>query len=797
MRKRTSYFRNLDRSRALLLSIPFGVAAFAAQDLRAVDHNVTDLATLRAAVNTVNASSTNDRILIAAGTITLTGAALDNANASGDLDITKAVGDLEIIGAGTTTTIIDGGSVDRVLHMLNTISGTVTIRNLTIRNGLATDDGSTVNSALGGGILQQGGTLVLEGVRLFQNVARGESGDPGADGVISVPNGGNGGAAAPASGGGLYAAGGARTITNCNFTSNTAEGGAGGLGGAGFGTGTGVGGVGGNGGNGGEAVGGAVYSTGGMLSVSGTYFESNTARGGVGGEGGLGGTSLNAAGYAGGTGGSGGQAFGGGIYYNGATPLSIVDSGFDSNWADGGDGGNGGSCQTVSNNGGQGGNGGQGAAAGGGSLLIIGNGASIVDGDIRSSYASGGNGGAGGDGGEAPNAGAPGLGGNGATGSGGAIQLTVGGLTINRTAIIDCIASGGSGGQGGNARMGAGAGFGVAGGHGGFSDLARGGAISHQSTGALQVLSSTIAYCIARGGAGGNGGNGSGGLTSAGFGGQGRPGSQAWGGALYQIVGTAEFINSTIALNQALGGNGGTGGNAGNTPSVGAPGGDGGNAGTTYGGGISLPGGTLTISNSTVANNTADGGIPGAGGAGGLGAPAGAPGAAGAAAVPTVGGGVYVDSGALTVVSSIVANNAAVTGPDLFCVGANVNNSLVEDPTDAIFTGTGNLNVDPLLGPLQNNGGPTITMAIAGNSPARNTGSNPLSLTTDQRGQARDDGNGVDMGAYERQPNTSGGGGKKKKNEDCSTGTGTGGWSLLAALGSLFALVLRRRRQAE
>lgn len=795
MRQRASYFRNLDRSRALLLSIPFGVAAFTAQNLHAVDHNVTDLATLRAAVDAVNASSTNDRILIAAGTITLTGAALDNANASGDLDITKANGDLEIIGAGMTTTILDGGGIDRVLHILNTTSGTITIRNLTIRNGLATDDGTATPASLGGGILQQGGSLVLEGVRVAQNVAQGEIGAPGIDGNISVPNGGAGDTGGAASGGGLYATAGGRTITNCEFLENVAQGGTGGVGGAGFGSGTGVGGVGGNAGNGGEAVGGAIYSTGGVLSISGTYFESNSALGGNGGTGGIGGTSLTAAGYAGGNGGSGGQAFGGGIYFNGATPVSIVDSGFDSNLAQGGNGGAGGSGQAVNNTGGLGGNGGQGAAGGGGSLVIIGNGASIVDGDLRSSYAVGGSGGAGGNGGNAPNPGAAGNGGNGAMGSGAAVMLTVGGLSISRTAVIDCIARGGGGGNGGNAGIGAGAVIGAVGGHGGFASEARGGAISHNSTGDLEVLSSTIAYCRAIGGAGGNGGNGSGGTMSAGTGGQGRGGSQAWGGALYQISGTSDITNSTIANNEATGGDGGDGGNAGDTVSVGAPGGDAGNAGITYGGGISLPGGTLTISNSTVAGNVAQYGVPGSGGAGGAGAPAGAAGMNGITVGSNFGGGVYVDSGALTVVSSIVANNTANTGPDMFCTAATVNNSIVEDTSDAIFTGTGNLNVDPLLGPLQFNGGPTITMAIASNSPARNTGSNPLSLTTDQRGQARDDGNGVDMGAYERQPNTSSGGGKKKKkDEGCSTGTGNGGWSLLAALGSLAALVWRRKR---
>jgi len=71
-------------------------------------------------------------------------------------------------------------------------------------------------------------------------------------------------------------------------------------------------------------------------------------------------------------------------------------------------------------------------------------------------------------------------------------------------------------------------------------------------------------------------------------------------------------------------------------------------------------------------------------------------------------------------------------------------------------------NADPKLGQLQNNGGPTQTMAVPLESPAIDAG-NPSGcrdahgnlLTTDQRGQPRPDKDtqsfGCDMGAYERQ----------------------------------------------
>ncbi len=59
---------------------------------------------------------------------------------------------------------------------------------------------------------------------------------------------------------------------------------------------------------------------------------------------------------------------------------------------------------------------------------------------------------------------------------------------------------------------------------------------------------------------------------------------------------------------------------------------------------------------------------------------------------------------------------------------------------------------NPLLGPLQDNGGLTLTHALLADSPALNAGLNAdaAAFTTDQRGFARISGGQVDIGAVEK-----------------------------------------------
>ena len=137
-----------------------------------------------------------------------------------------------------------------------------------------------------------------------------------------------------------------------------------------------------------------------------------------------------------------------------------------------------------------------------------------------------------------------------------------------------------------------------------------------------------------------------------------------------------------------------------------------------------------------------------------------------------------------TLINSTIASNGCFVGADgvankndlatavlnmtntiIFELGVNYDNFLIFDHVGGHlginshnFVGRGEipsaLTGDPLLGPLQNNGGPTATCAVLFGSPAIDAGddsvlSGPLNLTTDQRGFPRKSCAHVDIGAYE------------------------------------------------
>ena len=247
-----------------------------------------------------------------------------------------------------------------------------------------------------------------------------------------------------------------------------------------------------------------------------------------------------------------------------------------------------------------------------------------------------------------------------------------------------------------------------------------GGGISNEGT--LTIVNSTISN------------------NSAGF----------YGGGISNDVGTLTIVNSTISNNSA----------------------------DLDGGGISNYIGTLTVNNSTISNNSADNGggifnsdfltlsstliisnstISGN-------------------SADLYGGGIR-NSATLTMSNSTISGNSAViNGGGIFNSDSiNINNSIIANSLSGgncsspitsngynldsdgtcNLTGTGDIsNQDPLLGPLQDNGGPStssgqapFTHALLSGSPAINAGD--TLLTEDQRGTARPQGSADDIGAFE------------------------------------------------
>lgn len=239
--------------------------------------------------------------------------------------------------------------------------------------------------------------------------------------------------------------------------------------------------------------------------------------------------------------------------------------------------------------------------------------------------------------------------------------------------------------------------------------------------------------------------------------------TNAFGGGIAANSGTVAVFSSTVSGNSAFGGDSGGTGGAANGGGISADsnasltlndstiannlavGGRsvGGTGGSGFGGGVqTFLGTTLTIINCTVAGNIAGGGTGDAGNGDGF------------------GGGLWIGAG--TIWNSIIATNIASTSnqdltvvnsiqaaSSLFGVG---DGSGVSNGVNGNLVGTAAAPLDPQLGPLQNNGGPTQTMALRRGSPAIDHGNNDL-LTTlvDQRGDNRVVNDITDMGAFEFQ----------------------------------------------
>jgi hypothetical protein len=202
------------------------------------------------------------------------------------------------------------------------------------------------------------------------------------------------------------------------------------------------------------------------------------------------------------------------------------------------------------------------------------------------------------------------------------------------------------------------------------------------------------------------------------------------GGGIANQNGTVTVNNSTLAGNMGGFGDGGVenlGMMAISNSTVFGNGAQGG------GGGIGN-GGTLTITNSTISGNTNTFGGRG--------------------------GGVLND-GTLNMHNTILAGNSDTGGaPDLSGALTSSGYNLVGNTQGGSgYDVTDLLNVDPRLGPLQDNGGPTQTMALMPGSPAIDAGDNTGAPMWDQRGAPfRRIVNGIiDIGAFEVQARGHGG----------------------------------------
>jgi cysteine-rich repeat protein len=186
---------------------------------------------LRRAIIKANGLGGPDIITLPAGTYTLSRAGIDeDAGDTGDLDITH---DLTINGAGANTTIVDGGGIDRVFHVV-TGSGNVTINDVTITNGL-NHSLSQGTESHGGGIQIASGTVALNRTIVRDNATAASIGNgagiaiQGASTVVTVSRStisgntiGTGGARV-SGGAGVSISDASVTITNTTIAGNKAE----------------------------------------------------------------------------------------------------------------------------------------------------------------------------------------------------------------------------------------------------------------------------------------------------------------------------------------------------------------------------------------------------------------------------------------------------------------------------------------------------------------------------------------------------------------------------------------------
>jgi len=591
--------------------------------------------------------------------------------------------------------------------------GTITLTNtISVTNNCVLDASGHAVTISGGDsvrIFNVGAGVAFTIINL--EISHGQNtGTPGAPGATGLPGG-------DAFGGAISNAGNC-TLLGTIFSGNMAAGGNGGA----------------NGGNGGKAFGGCIYNNHGALRITNCMFLSSAAAAGIGAD-------TRSASIGSGT---GGMAFGGAIYNDGGS-LSFVNSICAGNSAQGGAGG---AMTIVVPTGGVGGD-----ANGGAIYSSIG--PVVISGSTFNSntVAAGGQ--------QQRNS-------TGGLGGGGAVFIATGSLNASNTVFATNQVTGGMVGD---------AAF--------YPGFGCGGGIFNESA-TITVLGCSFLGNVAVGGMRGTkGGDGNGGgifnnslgtvvdssfLGNTALGGTDgtsfygvRTSGSGNGGAIYN-GGTLTLLSSTVASNTAAGGTGtpysgtypGTGGQAfgggiynsgvsfitnltcyGNV-SAGGNGGAStlvfvspGVAGSGFGGGIYNDGGSILLTHGTVAANSA---IAGVGSPSGIG----------------LGGGVFSTNNSVILRSSIVAYSTSGTN----CVGTVTDGgSNISSDSSRSFASSGSLtNTDPVLGPLSDYGGPTLTMPLLAGSPAIDSAAGTSCPPTDQRGRTRPFGAQCDIGAFESSP---------------------------------------------
>jgi CSLREA domain-containing protein len=299
--------------------------------------------------------------------------------------------------------------------------------------------------------------------------------------------------------------------------------------------------------------------------------------------------------------------------------------------------------------------------------------------------------------------------GNGTNGAdGGGVYNYRGTVTVIGTTITGNMAgSDGDGGHGGVCSGGRYPQPGGAGGNGGS------GAGIFNDGGRVTVPESTIDNNHAgAGGAGGAGAvGGAGGAAGSGYHAPDGAGGAGGDGGGIVTNGALTVVNATIGLNRA-----GDGGPSKSTPGAGG-----------NGGGILQRAGYATVTEATISMNRA-----------------GQPGNASPNGRAGAGSGIDVLRGEFTEINTIVSQDD--------CKGA-----IIDGFHDLLFAGSGcpaAVAADPRLGPLQNNSGPTFTMALGPGSAAIDQvpASGAKCALSDERGVPRPQGPACDIGAYEFKP---------------------------------------------